>query len=137
MMLRLGLFLYKHRLTRFFTVGAAGFLIEASILTGLSTYCETGAFSGRLVSFPAAVLVTWTLNRKFTFKSTNSPGQESLRYFLAQCLGALCNLFLFFILIYNFDGLARVPIVPLFFSALLGLVVNFTLSKYWVFQVNG
>jgi len=118
-------------------VGVIGFLIEAGILTSFASQPSIGVFYGRFISFPLAVSVTWALNRKITFNSNNPPWIESARYFVGQLIGALSNLALFYTLISAFKSLAQTPIVPLFFAAILGLAVNFTISKKWAFKKNG
>lgn len=135
-MLNFILYLLKSRLVRFSIIGAIGFFIEAAFLTYFVTQTTIGPMYGRLFSFPAAVLVTWGLNRKITFQSDNSPGSESLRYFTVQLVGALCNLGLFFVLVSSISMLAQEPVLPLFLAAILGLSVNFTLSRNWVFKKN-
>lgn len=123
----------ESRLLRFSLVGGVGFAIEAIVLTYLAAVPAVGAMKGRLVSFPLAVLATWWLNRRLTFRSTNEPRRESFRYFLVQSLGALANLIVFTLLVALSPFLAEIPVVPLFFAALVGLLINFSLSKKFVF----
>lgn len=124
----------RHPLMKFAAIGAIGFVIEAAFITYFSKLPDIGPMYGRVISFPLAVLVTWWLNRRVTFKSTAAPGKESARYLSSQAFSAVCNLGLFFILVSVFPDLSRTPIIPLVVSATLGLTINFTLAKTWVFK---
>jgi putative flippase GtrA len=125
--------LLRYRFVRFSIVGGVGFVIEATLLTYFATVPGIGAIKGRAISFPIAVVTTWWLNRTLTFQSTNNPHRESLRYFLVQMLGAAANLGVFLALVSVFFSLRSIPVVPLFIAAIFGLLVNFTLSKKYVF----
>lgn len=126
--------LLRHRFVRFSIVGGVGFVIEAALLTYFATVPGLGAIKGRAISFPIAVVTTWWLNRTLTFQSKNNPHRESFRYFLVQSLGAVANLGVFVVLVSAFPGLRSIPVVPLFIAAVFGLLVNFTLSRKYVFS---
>ena len=125
--------LLRHRFVRFSIVGGVGFVIEAALLTYFATVPGLGAVKGRAISFPIAVVTTWWLNRTLTFQSKNNPHRESFRYLLVQSLGAVANLGVFMVLVSAFPWLRSVPVVPLFIAAIFGLLVNFALSKKYVF----
>lgn len=108
-------------------------MIEAVLLTYFATVPAVGAVKGRAISFPIAVLTTWWLNRTLTFRSKNNPHRESFRYLLVQALGAGANLGVFMVLVSAFPWLRSVPVLPLFIAAIFGLLVNFALSKKYVF----
>lgn len=126
--------LLQHRFVRFTIVGGVGFMIEAALLTWFASVPGLGAVKGRAISFPIAVATTWWLNRTLTFQSQNNPHREGARYFLVQSLGAVANLGVFMVLVSVFSYLRSVPVVPLFVAAIFGLLVNFTLSKKYVFK---
>ena len=125
--------LLRHRFVRFSIVGAVGFVIEAALLTYFATVPGIGAVKGRAVSFPVAVVTTWWLNRTLTFQSKNNLHRESFRYFLVQSLGAVTNLGVFLALVAMLPGLRTIPVLPLGIASIFGLLVNFTLSKKYVF----
>nr|WP_290750484.1 GtrA family protein [Henriciella sp.] len=67
---------------RFAAVGGVGFLVDAGTLLLLIS-AGTGPFVARIVSIALAMLVTWRLNRAFTFgASTGSQTSEGARYVL-------------------------------------------------------
>lgn len=131
--LKLAASLRQHRFVRFSIVGGVGFVIEAVLLTYFATVPAVGAIKGRAISFPIAVMTTWWLNRTLTFQSKNNPHRESFRYFLVQSLGAIVNLGVFVVLVSALPWLRSIPVVPLFIAAIFGLLVNFTLSRKYVF----
>lgn len=129
--------IFKNRLVKFALVGSVGFIVEAVLISYLSTYQDIDPLYGRLVSFPIAVFVTWLMNRKVTFKSHNSPRTESLKYYIVQTFGALCNLCIFLILIFSFKFLEQKPVIPLAVASILVLPINFILSRSWVYRSSG
>ncbi len=121
----------------FAAVGGAGFVVDASILTILSQVLGVNIYESRVISFSAATLATWFLNRTFVFQrqalSPRSRSAEYVRYLLVQTGGALLNLAVFSVLIEWIPPLRFYPVVPLAAGAAVGLVFNFTGSRYWVF----
>jgi putative flippase GtrA len=124
------------KLLRFACVGTVGFLIDASVLTLLSTQWGINLYASRVVSFAAASLATWLLNRRFTFSAVQGQSKkaEYVRYMTVQSVGSLANLGVFVIFVSAFSWLARVPMIPLAVGSAVGLLVNFVGSKKWVFR---
>ena len=119
-------------------VGLGGFLVDASILTLLSVHLGMSLFSGRCISFTAATLTTWLLNRIFVF-SAGGPGNhgrlgEYGRYLAVQVAGAVTNLAVFFLLVQMFPTLARLPALPLAVGALAALGLTYLGSWRFVFS---
>jgi putative flippase GtrA len=123
-------------LYRFACIGGVGFLTDASVLTLLVTGWGIDLYRARCVSFAIASVLTWGLNRRFTFSPTagKSLGVEYLRYMAVQCGGALANLGVFMALVHAFTWFARIPVLALAVGAAAGLLVNFAGSKSWVFR---
>ena len=121
---------------RFAAIGAIGFVVDGGILTILDSVYDVSLFYARLVSFSAAVTVTWYLNRHLTFASggRNEAGREWGRYAVVNGIGALLNMGIFFWLIYVYEWLAAWPIVPLAIAAGLALVFNFFASRRIAFR---
>ena len=118
-------------------IGGVGFLVDGGILTLLTSWFLMNVYTARAVSFPVATVVTWYLNRSFTFKShaaSNISKEEYVRYFVVQIGGSLLNLSVFIILIYFFSWMEGLPIVPLAVGAVFGMVFNYTFSRIWVFR---
>jgi putative flippase GtrA len=120
----------------FGAIGAVGFIVDGGILTLLNSVLAINLLSSRLCSFSIAVTVTWLLNRKLTFpdRKDKRAMHEWLRYAALNGLGALLNLVIFFWLIFVFKAFATVPLVPLAIAAVVALVFNFLVSRYFVFR---
>jgi putative flippase GtrA len=121
----------------FGAIGAIGFLVDAGLLTTLSSESRMNVYVARCISFSAAVLVTWLLNRRFVFGETAAPrGRKSAeygRYLFVQVVGAAINLATFAAILSVYPGLVAMPVLPLAAGAALGLVFNFAGMRRWVF----
>jgi putative flippase GtrA len=127
-------------LLRFAVVGAIGFVVDAGILTWLVSFIAWNVYAARAVSFGVAVLVTWLVNRSWTFAHRGSAvpapagaGAEYARYLTVQVIGALANLGVFVAVLAVWPRLVAYPVVPLAIGAVAGLVVNFVGARHWVF----
>jgi len=118
----------------FASVGTVGFLVDAGILFALISYF--GPYLARLCSFFVAVLVTWRLNRLFTFKSQQDGWSEFKRYFASQSIGAGLNYFIYALAIFTFGWMAEFPLLALGLGSIAGLTVNFILAKRFVFKMD-
>lgn len=123
---------------RFFVVGSIGFLVDGGILTVLHNLFDFSLLNARLVSFSAAVTMTWYLNRQHTFSDSRDSRamHEWTRYAVVNGIGAMLNLGIFLWLIYRFNILASWPIVPLAMAASIALVFNFFASRHLAFRQN-
>jgi putative flippase GtrA len=79
-------------LLKYLFVGAAGFLIEIGIINLYHAISPDSFMYARFISFPLAVLATWMLNRKLTFKSSAEYRNEIMTYGVVQSIGAIINL---------------------------------------------
>ena len=120
-------------LVKFSAVGVFGFAIEAVLLTWLVESADLTALRSRFISFPVAVAATWWLNRRMTFRSTNAPAAEGVRYLMVQLTGALTNFMVFAGLVTWLPFMEAYPTLSLGIGAVFGLAINFTLSKKIVF----
>jgi putative flippase GtrA len=123
---------------RFIVVGGVGFLIDAGVLTLALRYVTPSVYVARSMSFTAAVIATWLLNRTFVFDADadGSMAAEYGRYFVTQVAGALSNLGVFVALIEILPRLAATPVVPLAAGAVLGALVNYAGAALWVFRTT-
>jgi putative flippase GtrA len=119
--------------SRFLGVGAVGFVVDAAVFFCVTQLLHQHYVTGRVAASFIAILVTWALNRRFTFAAgRHQPLQEFLRYFGASLIGAAANLAVLS-LIAPFDAaLAHVPAYVAGTAA--GLVANFALYQWVVFR---
>jgi putative flippase GtrA len=119
---------------KFGVIGGLGFIIEASIITLVVHHWNWNPIEARIISFPSAVLATWWLNRKYNFRSKNNLIAEGSSYFVTQLVGALSNLAVFVLCVSIYPLFAALPVAGLALGAAAGLLVNFTLSHFFVFK---
>jgi putative flippase GtrA len=126
------------RFAKFIAVGGIGFLVDAGVLTLALRHLTASIYGARMLSFTVAVIATWLLNRTFVFAASGPRPlvAEYGRYLTTQVVGALCNLLVFVALIETLPRLASTPIVPLAVGAVLGALVNYAGSAYWVFNAK-
>lgn len=129
--------MFSSRLHRFALVGTAGFIADTCILYGLLSI-GVGPFSARLVSFFAAVLVTWQLNRRMTFdvSSNNDLIREGFSYLLAMSFGGVLNLMTYTAVIGISTNQFWSPALGVAAGSLVGLFANYSLANKWVFGVK-
>lgn len=122
-------------LLRFTTVGALGFFVDAGTLR-LALTLGLGPWVGRLVSYLAAATFTYFLNRAWTFRDRAGVGGAGqwARFLLFNLGGFLANYGVYALLLVNFETVARWPEIGVGVGALAGLVVNFSLSRRFVFK---
>lgn len=122
-------------LAKFAITGAAGFAVDAAVLSLLLVATDLGPYFSRAFSFPAALCVTWYLNRVWTFERTDQGRlRQSLRYVLVQVVGALFNLFVYALCIALGPPIVgRLPIIALAIASGVAMALNFVGSRHWAF----
>lgn len=120
---------------KFAATGATGFAVDAAMLSLLLACTDLGPYFSRAVSFPAALCVTWYLNRIWTFQRTDQAHLlQSFRYVLVQLVGAMFNLFVYALCIAQGPAVfERFPLIALAIASGFALTVNFLGSRHWAF----
>lgn len=123
------------RVMSFGLVGVVGFAVDAGVLALVMD--ALGPYWGRALSFVAAVLTTWALNRRITF--ADRPSRYSLveeigRYFAAMCVGGAVNYAVYASAIVLFGTAGLGPYFGLAAGSLAGMAVNLTLAQIAVFR---
>ena len=129
-----------NRIMKFGMIGAIGFVIEAVILTILYREHGVNVLLARIMSFSAATLATWLLNRSFTFRETLADRPKHKEYSLYMAIqigGASLNFLVFILLIMLFPTLGTIPVVPLAVGALFGFLFNYMGLRHWVYCQRG
>ena len=123
-------------LSKFTAVGAVGFLSDATVLILLTSCAGLSVFLSRGVSFSLAVLVTWILNRVWTFperRSTHAP-RQLCRYAVVQLCGGAINIVAYVAVIAVTPQHFLAPLFGLTVGSAAGLVVNFCGSRLFAFR---
>jgi putative flippase GtrA len=122
-------------LRSFAVVGVIGFLVEAAVVSTLTYVAGWGPWRARIPSFLLAVLVTWLLNRTFTFpgRGLQRRSVEGVLYLATVALGSAVNLGVYGLVLHYVPALSALPIVPLAAGSLAGLLFNFNSARLLVF----
>ncbi len=126
----------RQQVFRYLQVGFAGFVADVAVLSaliyGLSFgETETGLVGSRVVSFLAAVTVTFLLNARYTFGASIRDSRFPV-YVLVQALGAAITLGTYTALVL-YTTLAKAPIVALIIGSAAATTSNFLLVRRFVY----
>lgn len=117
-------------LAGFLVVGSLGFAVDFAVLAALLEYGMRPTVA-RIPSVGIALLVTWLLNRRFSFRAAGAPRlAEFLAYVSVAGVSALLNYAIF-------SGLVLLELHPLLALALataVTLVLNFLGFSRLVFR---
>lgn len=125
----------KTRILPFAIAGAIGFCVDAGLL--LLAAPAMGPVAGRLVSFVAAVVTTWLINRNFAFAdkaSGHGKAMEFLRYFLAMLPGAAVNWLAYGIVVAVLSDSAIGLVLAVAAGSLAGMATNLVAADTLVFR---
>lgn len=129
----------KTQLLRFGMTGAAGYVVDSLVLY-LMMALGMGFLRGRLVSFVCAVVVTFLLNRRYTFAAQLQTAgvrpplwQEFGLYLAAMAFGGLLNLATYWFVVTSVPHFPALFALAVAAGSLVGMVVNFASAKWWVF----
>lgn len=127
-------------LLRFGTVGIAGFIVDAAVLTA-GIALGTGPWLGRIASYVAAASTTFALNRAWTFRvSARRTGTAAARqwglFLLVNLVGFACNYGTYAALIAGVPLVAAQPVLGVAAGSIAGLLGNFLLARRFVFAAG-
>jgi putative flippase GtrA len=114
---------------RFALVGTAGFVVDSAVLYLAMGTLHANHYSGRLLSFLTAATFTWAMNRRYTFADEFEPaarvvcpcnhsGRSNYGVYAAG----------------GFHIIADRPVIGVAAGSLVGLAINFYLSRRMVFN---
>ena len=123
------------RIFRFGVVGSAGFIADAAILLLLINWFGANPIAARFVSAPIAILLTFALNRAWSFSDLTQPSmfRSFVSYLSVQGVGFLVNLLVYSLVV----SIPAMPTVALAFSSAVAMVLNYLGSRYWAFAEVG
>jgi len=124
------------RIARFIITGSTGFAVEAGVLSLLLWSTSLGPVSSRMISFPIALLVTWMMNRSWSFGDREKPTLviEFCGYGATQITGFLINFVIYVLLISGKLGVSVLPVLALAIGALTSAVVTFTIFNLGLYR---
>ncbi len=134
--------LLRARFLRFGAVGAAGFVVDETVLTVLHYLIGLDRYSARALSIFCAATFTWWGNRNLTFAEHAATGgvgvlaREWFKFMLANGVGALVNYGTYTVLVSFAPAPLSNPSLATAVGVEVGLVFSFTLSKRFVFRAG-
>jgi putative flippase GtrA len=122
---------------RFGVVGTAGFLMDSAVLLGMLAI-GAGPYAGRLVSYLAAASLTFALNRGWTFRSAaRAPvARQWGRFVVLNLLGFAVNYGTYVAALAAIPLAAAHPVLGVAAGSIAGMVINFVVSRRFVFSVG-
>ena len=123
------------QIMRFGVVGTIGFVVDGGMLWVLLS-AGLNPYAARALSFPIAVVVTWALNRIWTFSSADKTGkrQQFNRYLAVQLVGAGANYCVYSSIIRAFGHAGQVVFAALVVGSLVGMFLNFWGARRLAFR---
>lgn len=121
------------RLVAFAIVGGTGFVVDAWVLTTLLELRLADKFSARVVAIGLALVVTWSLNRRFTFGASDRPvAVEGVRYGTIGIIGNVLNFIVYSGILLTFP--TTKPLIAMTFGSATATVFNYTGYSKLVFK---
>lgn len=120
----------------FVVVGTVGFVVDAAILSGLIYLYELNPYQARVISYIIALLVTWSLNSKWTFRNrvARKTHHEFYLYSAIQTIGVAINYGVYVWIISIFSWLFFNPVFALAVGSVVAMGFNYLTLRYIVFK---
>lgn len=122
------------QILRFGAVGAVGFVVDGGLLWLFLSF-DMSPYVARALSFPMAVMVTWALNRNWTFRTTRRRNEGQFRrYFGVQVAGVLTNYAIYSLIIGFFGSASMTVFVAFIVGSFIGSCLNFVGARFIAFR---
>jgi dolichol-phosphate mannosyltransferase len=116
---------------RFIVVGCTGFAVDLGLFTAIVAFAHHPLLV-RLVTLSISTIVTWRLNRAFTFTRSNRPQHdEAMRYAIVTALAQGTSYAVFAALVLTVS--ARLPQAALMAGALVAAFVSYNGHRLFAF----
>lgn len=125
------LFLQRWQLARFVSVGGLATLLHIALFVAAVELIKLSPVSASVVAFSGAFILSYILNRRWTFSSRGRHQVELPRFFLVALSGLLLNVLIIYVVVevysspYLFGLALVVMLVPL---------LSYVLNKNWAFS---
>ncbi len=119
---------------RFATVGFVGFLVDNATVYGLRS--AIGLYWSGIAAYLLAATTTWALNRLWTFRGRGggTMHRQWLLFIATNALGFVLNRGTYFLLVTISPVCAANPVLAIFAGTLMGMFLNFHMSRTVVFK---
>ncbi|MDQ0089972.1 putative flippase GtrA [Paenibacillus anaericanus] len=114
-------------------VGVLGTVIHTAVLALFVEYFNVIPVLSTFIGFLFSLVASYRLNSVWTFKQRNRNKNSFIKYTIACSAGLVINVAIMFIVV---DLLKYSYLIGQFISIIIVPVFNFSLSRYWVFNLN-
>lgn len=116
---------------RFLTVGVINTLLGYCVIFSCMYLLKMSPESSNVVGYAVGLVASYSLNRKFTFNSTQKRLNEIVRFLVVFAVAYGLNFAVLVLLIHNFNIHAGVSQV---LAGVAYVVVSFVMNKFYVFK---
>ncbi|PLC55494.1 polysaccharide synthesis protein GtrA [Pollutimonas nitritireducens] len=124
-----------HEFLFFAIAGVCGFVVDTAVLYALTK--ALGPFYARGVSFVAAVLATWLINRAYAFRKRRSAltrRREFLFYLVLMLAGGAVNYGVYSWLVLSYPLVQQHLIIGVAAGSVAGMLINFMVSRFLLYR---
>lgn len=127
----------KREFVFFCIAGSIGFVIDVIVVSCLRE--ALGVYGARIPSFLCAATGTWVFNRRYTFQGTvkRNIWSEYVHYLSLMGVGGILNYVVYAAAISFLCDWQYGLLISVALGTGAGLVVNFLISKYYIFKPKG
>lgn len=121
---------------KFAIIGALGFVVDSLVLLFALHSLGLDPYSGRILSFLAAITFTWLGNRFFTFRDRRQASlfKEWLTFFLTNSLGGAINYVTYSLLVTFVPFIKTSPLWGVAAGSIVAMLFNYAASSRVVFR---
>ncbi|RYH58386.1 MAG: GtrA family protein [Alcaligenaceae bacterium] len=112
-------------------VGVVNTAVGYGVIFGCMLLLHWGPLVSNVAGYAVGLVVSFTLNRRFTFRSQGAAHEDLMRFLLIFGIAWLSNFAVLALLVRSFgvhEGVAQVAAGVVYF------VLSFVLNKYYVFR---
>lgn len=122
----------------FSIIGVLGLFVNILLYTFLNgMQIIVNPILANIIATSLTILFNWILNRIWTFKSSKNVKEEVIKFFIASSLALPINALTLYVMreIVGFDALFT-DNISIVIGTAIGMLIKFTLYKFWVFKVK-
>jgi putative flippase GtrA len=129
------MFYIKYEFFRFCLIGFIGFIIESFLITVIIELLNISKSNSRLVSLPICLLLTWFLNRNYTFFNKNNEiPKQLILYYIFIGGGVTLNFIVYYFSIVLLNNIKYDYILSVAIGSISSMLFNYFNMKFFVFK---
>jgi putative flippase GtrA len=123
------------KVIKFGCVGCVVYIYDTLAFTLLLNVLDSSVVA-RLISVASAILLSWIINHKFTYRYAWSDlrVQKFATFFISQLPGAAINAIATLVTLHGIEFVGERPWLAVAIGSLAGMISNFTMAHHFVFS---